>query len=444
MKVTVEDLSSVKKRLRIEVPQEEVGREVDAAYDQLKKTAKINGFRPGKAPRTVLERLFRKDVHADVTSKLLQDSFMAALKETDLPVLGSPQISSPHLDESSPFSYDATVDVRPVLGAVDFKGLVLKKTHYRPSAAEVDVQLKMLQKNMARLTPQTPDHVLAMGDIALVDYEGFVGGQPYTETQKTENFSVTLGEGKIATAFDEGLLGMLPGEKRDIHVEFPDGHPNPRLAGKTVQFKVKLNEIRCEELPPIDDDMAKKLGEYSDLGQLREKISANLSRGYDKRSEQELQEQIFEALIGRTTFELPDTLVQYELQGIIEDMERSFAYHNLSMEKVGMTHEGLAAKYRPVAEKQVRRHLILERIAEQEKLEVLSQEIDQFYTDMAANVQQSPEVIRQYYTENGDKLAMLRQTLLEKQAIALIIGASQIETVEGETAPPEEKSEAAR
>ena len=150
MQVTVEDVSSVKKILHIEVPKDQVIRELDKAYNHLKKNAKVKGFRPGKAPRSVLERLYKKDVHGDVSSKLLQDSFVEALKETELNIVGNPKIDPPELEEKSPYKYDATVEVKPEINDIDFKGLTLKKMLYRVSDEEMKAQIKLLQNNLAQ------------------------------------------------------------------------------------------------------------------------------------------------------------------------------------------------------------------------------------------------------------------------------------------------------
>ena len=249
MKLTVEDLSSVKKVLHIEVPEEDVTRELDDAYKSLKKTAKIKGFRPGKVPRSVLERMFKKDVHGDVSSRLIQSSFVDALKESELNMVGNPNIDPPELEANGPYQYDATIEIRPDIGEIDFKGLELKKTLYTVSDAEVDIQLKMLQKNLTQLEKIEEDRPVQDGDMVLIDYEGFKDGAPFDETGKTENFSMKIGEGKIAGEMDEQLIGTAPGEQKTISVTFPDDHGNSNLAGQTVSFEVSLKEIRKEVVP---------------------------------------------------------------------------------------------------------------------------------------------------------------------------------------------------
>ena len=189
MQVTVEDLSSVKKVLHIEIPEDKVVSELDASYKNLKKTAKVKGFRPGKTPRSVLERMYKKDVLADVSSRLIQDSFLDALKETELNIVGNPKLDPPGLEEKGPYKYDATIEVRPEIEDIDFKGLALKKTLYKISDEEINAQLKMLQKSLAQQKTVEEDRPIKEDDFALIDYEGFKDGKPYAETQMTENFT---------------------------------------------------------------------------------------------------------------------------------------------------------------------------------------------------------------------------------------------------------------
>ncbi len=432
MQVTVEDISSVKKILHIEVPEKIVIRELDNAYKNLKKNAKVKGFRPGKAPRSVLERLYKKDVHGDVSSKLLQDSFVEALKETELNIIGNPKIEPPQLEEKGPYKYDATVEVKPEINDIDFKGLTLKKALYQVTDEEMEAQLKLLQKNMTQQIPITEDRPVQENDSVMIDYEGFKNGMPFPETQKTKNFTMKIGSGAISKTLDEELIGMKPGENREITVNFPEDHFNDKLANHEITFHVTLHEIREEILPEIDDEFAKKLGQYETLDDLKNAITKNLNEGYQKRVEQELNEQIYKDLIERTEFELPDSMVDYELNNIIDEIEKTLTYYNKTMEEQGLTKEMLVEEHRETAEKKVRRHLILGKIIDQENIELSDQELEDGFADMAQAVNQPVEAIKNYYQQNQDNLDFFKHTLLEKQAIKLIIDSSNIEEVEPE------------
>ncbi len=441
MQVTVDDLSSVKKTLHIEIPEEDVTRELDEAYKNLKKTAKIKGFRPGKAPRAVLERRFKKDVNADVSSKLIQESLIQAIQDKALRVVGTPRIDPTELKEAGPYQFTATVEINPEIDDIDFKGLALKKTRYRVTDEEVEAQLKLLQRNMARLEPLEEERPAAMEDYVLIDYEGFEGGQPMQELQKTENYSLKLGRGMISKDFDEQIVGLGKGEDREFTIDFADDYFNAKLAGKTVTFKVLLHDIRKEILPDLDDEFAKKVGPFENFDALRKEIVDNLTNGYEKRSEQELNEQIFLSLLDKTDFEVPDALVDYELDHIIADAERSFQYHNMDPEQIGLTRDKMKERYRDTAEKQVRRHLILSKIIDQEKLDLTDEELDAGFEEMAGRVSQPVEQIKSFYRQDREQLDFFKHTLLEKKAIKLIIEAGSVEEVAAELEKTEDSAE---
>jgi len=432
MQVTVEDLSTVKKVLHIEIPQKVVVGELDKAYKDLKKNAKVKGFRPGKTPRTVLERLYKKDVNADVSSKLIQKSLIDALKEAELNIVGRPEVEPPIADGKGPYKYDATVEIEPEIETVEFKGLTLKKNLYKVSAEEMDAQLKMLQKNLAQQKTLEEDRPAREGDFVLVDYEGFKDGKPFAETQKTENFTLKIGDGPILKEFDEQLIGMSAGETREVKVHFPEDYFNNKVAGLEVTFNVKLNGIREVVLPTIDDEFAKDLGQYETLKQLKDEIRNNLIKGYEKRSEQEVQEQVFTALFEKVNFEVPDSLIDFELGGIIEEVERTLTYHGSSLEERSLTKEDLAEKYRDTAEKQVRRRLILKKIVKQENLTLSDEDLENGYKDMAKAFNRPVEEIKNFYEQKGSNIEVFKTSLLEKKALKLIIENSSQEIVEPE------------
>ena len=432
MQYTVEDVSSVKKTLHIEIPQDEVARELEKAYNQLKKSAKIKGFRPGKVPRSVLERMFKKDVHADVSSRLIQGSFIDAIKQSELRVVGNPQLDPPELAADSPYKYDATVEITPDIADVDFKGLSLKRTLYEASDGEVDVQLKTLQKSMAQQQKIADDRPAQEADFVLIDLEGSRDGNPVPEFEKTENFSLQIGKAVISEDFDSQISGMKAGDTREFEVKFPEDFANENLAGLEISFKATLNEIREEILPEINDALAKKAGPYESLDDLKKIIVDNLKQGYSKRVEQELNEQIFSELIAKTDFEVPDTMVEMELDGIVAEAERSFSYRNTTLEEMGLTREGIAEKYRDTALKQVKRHLILGKIIDQESLTLPDEELEGGLQEMSENFNQPLEEIKKYYDQNPDNLEFFKHTLLEKKAIKLIIDSSTIKDVKPE------------
>lgn len=434
MPFKVEDISSVKKTLHIEIPQEEVVQELDKAYNQLKKSAKVKGFRPGKVPRTVLERMFKKDVHADVSSRLIQNSFFDAIKQTELKIVGNPELDPPELAVDSAYKYEATVEISPDIDDIDFKGLKLERILYAPADNEVDAQLKALQKGMAQHEKVAEDRPAQEDDFVLIDLEGLHAGEPVPEFAKTENFSLQIGKAVVSEDFDKQITGMKTGDSKNFTVNFDKDFPNEKLAGLDVTFEVVLNEIRQEILPPINDALAKKAGPYKTLDELKTVILDNIKQGYDKRTEQELNEQIFKEMLARTSFDVPDAMVEMELQGIVEEAERSFAYRNTSLEEMGLSKETISEKYRDTAVSQVKRHLILGKIIDQEKLSVDDEEVENGLKEMSENFNQPLEGIKQFYDQNKDKLELFKHTLLEKKAIKLILDSGSVKDVKPDQA----------
>ena len=430
MQVSVEDKSSVKKILHIEIPREKVVEEVDAAYNSLRQTVKMKGFRPGKTPRSVLTGVYKKKVAEQVSSELVNRAMSEAFVETGLKVAGVNMIDPPELKEDEAYAFDATVDVFPEIGDIDFKGLKITKNIYKVTDIAIDAQLGMLQQHASQNVKVEEDRPLQDDDIAIIDYEGLKDGQPFAETQKTENYTCKMGEKKIAKEFEEKMIGMTAGQSREIDISFPADYENENLAGVDIVFHVTLNEIRKQILPEINDDFVKNFGDFKTLDELKEKISENLSSGYEKRMEQEVSEEVFKALIDRTSFELPDASVENELENIIREVEQTFADQNISFEDAGITRETLSEKYRDTARKKVRRFLLLNKIVEQEKLEVSEEDLDKGFAEMAENIGFPMDQVKSEYMKNSKGLGFFKQTLLEKNALKLIIDHGTIEEVE--------------
>ncbi len=441
MQVSVEDVSSVKKVLHVEIPQEDVAREMDEAYGEIGKTAKIKGFRKGKIPRAILERHYQKSVNADVIQKLIQESLVKALEETGLKVVGSPQVDVSELIKNTPYKYNATVEIRPEISELEFKGMELTKTIYTVNDDEVEKQLKLLQETMTQKITIDEDRPAKEEDFVLVSYEAFEKGSPSHDIPRSENYTMKIGAGTIHKDFDEQLIDMKPGDKKEIRVSFPEGYQNKALANKNIDFHVELKEIRKEVPYELDDHFAQNMGNYETLEQLRNAIAENFKEGYEKRTEQELNEQIFQKLLKETDFEVPEVLVKQELDQIINDIEKRVEAHDKSMEELGFTREKLAETHQETAKKQVKRHLILNKIIEQENLSLTDDEIDQGYEDVAKSIDQPVKMVKEFYEMHKENFEFFKYTLLEKKVLKLILENSTITEKEPESKSVESEVE---
>lgn len=429
MSYTIEDVSTVKKRVQFEIPREEVATRLNKAYSDLNLHVNVKGFRPGKTPRNVLERLYGKDIHQDIIAELMQASYSDFLKDSGLSVMAFHPAEEPKISADSPFQFAGTIEIRPTIADLSWKGLELTKNRYKPSEDEIDVQLKMAQRNLAVMTPIAEDRPARDGDFVILDYEATVDGNPVPEIGKSENFTCKIGGATISKEFDDGLIDMIPGERLDISVKFSEDYHKKDYAGLDVVFHVYLREIREQVLPPIDDEMAKKLGSYQSLEELKTDIRNDLERRYNHRAEQEINEQVYQKLFSQVELEVPDTMIEYEISGIIQDIERQFEYNNMSLGDRGLDHDMLAKQYRGLAENQARRHLILDKIVDQEGLTIQDSELETIYADTAKASGQEVNVIRDIYAKNPETINYLRQGLLEKKAMRLIIDGSIITEV---------------
>ncbi|MBW1675781.1 MAG: trigger factor [Deltaproteobacteria bacterium] len=434
MKVDVEDVSSVKKILHVEIPEAEVTQELDKAYETLKKNVRIKGFRPGKVPRHILERRLKKDVHAEVSGQLIQNSYAEALRETSLEPLGEPILDRPDLEKDQPYHYSATMEVRPPIQDLNVNGLKLKKKVYNVTDEEVEAQLKILQKNQAQLRNIEEERPVENGDFVLIDYEGSKDGEPFAPASKTENFHFEVGSGRILEDFDQQLLGMRPNTSKEFSVHFPTDYYNKDLAGLDITFKVTLKEIKEEILPEIDDEFAKDLGEHETLVELEEAIRRKLEQRYETQSERELRRDIIDMLIEQAGFELPEVLVLHELSALVNDARNALSYRGLSLEEAGQTEEGLSKKYHPLAERRVREYLLLQKVVDQEEITATDEMLEEAYKETAEAMNQSVDTIKQLHDKYKEAYEAFKQRTLEKEAIKSIIKKSTIETVEADKA----------
>ncbi len=431
MSVKIEDKSSVKKVLSFEIPKEKVTRELNAAYSELKKKADVKGFRKGKIPRKVLENRFSKDVHADVTPRLIQEAFIDAIKEFDLNLVGGPQMDPPELNPEESYKFEVTVEIRPELDDIEFKGISLEKTKYEVSDGEIESQIFMIQKTMAKKVAVSEERPVKEKDFVLIDYQGFVNGETFDPTPKIENYVMEIGqETTLPKEFSEKLIGVTPVQEIEIDVPYAEDYHDDNLKGKTIVYKVKLTEIQEEVLPEINDDLVKDLGKFETLDDLRNSIRDNLDQGYARRVNHELSEQVFQDLLKKYEFEVPEIMVEGELNGILAEAEQSFAANNTTIEAAGLNKDDLRNQYRDVAEKQARRHVILDKIISQEKLELTDEELEKSFEEMSLGMNAPVDAIKNYFNSDPKQLEYYKHTQLEKKAVGIIIDQADVTEVE--------------
>ncbi len=437
MQVKIEDKSSVKKVLSFEISKEDVTKELNKAYNELKNKADVKGFRKGKIPRKVLENRFSKDVHGDVAPRLIQEAFIEAIKDKQFNIVGSPQMDPPELDPEASYAFDVTIELKPELDDIEFEGIALEKTKYEISDDEVEGQVRMIQKTMAKKETVEEERPVKEDDFVLIDYEGFLNGESFESTPKIENYVMGIGQGAMPKEFSDKLVGVIPVQDLEIEVPYDEGYHDENLKGKTIVYKVTLKEIQEEVLPEINDDMVKGLGSFETLDDVKVSIKDNLGKGYEQRIKHELSEQVFLALLEKYEFEVPDAMIEGELNGITMEAEQAYAANNTTLEAAGLSKEKLREQYRDVAEKQARRHLILDKVITQVNLELTDEELEKSFEEMAVGMNAPVDAVKNYFNMDPKQLEYYKHTQLEKKAVDLIIEKGSVTDVEPDAAKEE-------
>jgi len=400
MKVSVEEINPIKKKMSVEVPEEQVIKEVDSFYRELSQKAKIKGFRPGKVPRNILERHFKDYVKTEVIQKLIQESYPQALSEAKLHPISNPLIDPGEMEGGKSFQYAATIEIKPEIKLEGYIGLKIEGKKEEVKDEEVEERLKNLQNLHAQLKTVSDPRPVQPGDFVILDYEASMENKPLDEGKATD-FTVEVGSGRFIPDFEEKLVGLKPEEEKEIAVSFPEDYGYKKWAGKTLSFHVKIKEVKEKILPILDDEFAKDLGDYSSLEDLRLKLKEEIEKEKKVILERKLKDQMVEQLLQVNSFEVPESLVEEQTRTLVSDTKMRLATQGVDFKNLGLSEEKLQGDYREMAQKQVRTFLILEKIADQEGITVTDGEAEDRVREISERIHQKFDVVKRYYEKNG-------------------------------------------
>lgn len=426
MNVTVENLSSVKKRVNFEIPSDRVAQEIDTVYEEIRKHAAIKGFRKGKAPMSVIEKYYGDRMGEDVLKNLINETCFKAFQDNKIVPIAAPVIDSEAaIVKGEPLKYSAIVEVVPEIDVQGYEGLTVKKETFALDEAIIEGRLKQMQLGMAQVTTVEEDRPVTQGDFALIDFTGYVDGVAF-ENGSAQDFQLEIGSGRFIPGFEEQVVGTKIGETKRIKVTFPEQYGSADLAGKDAEFDVTVKEIKARELPELDDDFAKECGEFETFVDLKAKIAEIYTEQEAVRIDSDLKDRLIGLLIEKNTIETPDSMVEKQLQYMLENMTRRLASQGLSMEMMGMNEESFKAQYRDTAVNHVKGMLLLEALAKKENITVEEAEIETKIQEIAAQAGQPVERVKQFYGGSEDARATLYAQVKEDKAIALILSKATV------------------
>ena len=428
MQINVETLSSIKKKINFTIPAQQVSAEVDKAYAEIRKHAAIKGFRKGKVPMGLIEKHYGDKMADDVLKSLVNDTYFKALTEQGLNPVSYPTIESDPLKPGEPFSYSATVEVFPEIEVKDYLGLEVVKEILAQDDSAVTARLKEMQESMSQLGPAPEGHAAAKGDFVIFDFLGTLDGVPF-EGGDAEDFQLELGSGRFIPGFEEQLVGMDAGSKGTVKVTFPENYGSELLAGKPAEFAVTIKEIKVKELPELNDDFAKEFGEFDTLDELKQKLAELQQAQEERRVETELRERVIKALVEKHELDVPEVMVDRQVAMMLENSKQRLASQRLSLEMMGLTDEAYKVQFREVAREQVKGSLLLDAVAEKEKLEVTDADIAQQVAEIAQGTKQDPAQVANLYQTNQRAKENLVAQLREDKAIKFLLERAQVTEV---------------
>ncbi len=440
MEIVVENVSDLGRKLTITLPADRVGKELDKAYNKLKKDVRIKGFRRGKIPRSVLEKNYKEQVQAEVGDQLVQETYFDAVEEKGLDTVVHPEIVEHNFPEDGTFSYVAMVDVRPVFELKQYKGLEIEKPSTEVTEEEVDARIEELRRSHAVIKSADEDHAIEKDDLVIVDFQGFHNEKPMKQVRNTD-YTIDVGQGRLGEEFESKLLGLKKGEKTIYEIDFPADYPNPILAGKTVEFKVDIKDVKVRIKPELDDEFAKDINpDYESLEDLRKEIHDELKQEKEKTLEGELDDRIMDKLIELHPFEVPERLVMYEVQEMVKQTEENLKRGGMTLESAGIKLEELIEQNKPIAEKRVRGDFLLKKVAEVEEIKLSDEDIEQGYQRIADEYNMSLDEVKSYFKRREEILPFINELLNEKLLTFLRENAKFTE-VAAENKQEEEKEE---
>ncbi len=426
MSLQVEKLEHNMAKLTIEVSAEEVEKALQAAY--LKERSKISlpGFRKGKVPRQMIEKMYGPEVFYDeAANHMISEAYGKAYDECGLEITSQPQIEITQLEKGKPFIFTAEVAVKPEVTLGEYKGLKVDKYSTRVTQKEVDEEIEKERERNAR-TVEVTDRAVQDKDQVILDFEGFVDGEAF-EGGKGEKYPLTIGSGSFIPGFEDQLIGAEIGKEIEVNVTFPEEYQAKELAGKDAVFKCTVHEIKAKELPELDDEFASDVSEESEtLEEYRAEVKGRIKERKENEGKQKREDQAVEQAVENAQIDIPEPMIELQARQMADDFARRIMQQGMNVEQyyqlTGMSEEKMMEELKPQAEKRIRTRLVLEAVVEAENIEVSDERLEEELQKMADSYQMEVDKLKEFMGENEKK--QMKEDIAVQDAVTLIAEAA--------------------
>ena len=427
MSVQVEKLEKNMAKLTVEVSQEQFQDAMKKAFNKNKNRFNIPGFRRGKAPMSMIEKMYGEGVfYEDAADEAINATCMDAMNESGLDIVSRPEVTVEQIGKDKPFIYSALVAVKPEVTLGEYKGVEVQKADAEVTDADVEAELKRVQDQNARLVT-VEDRPVADGDQTVIDFEGYVDGETF-DGGSAEDFQLTIGSHAFIDTFEEQLIGKNIGEECEVNVTFPTEYHAKELAGKRAMFKVTVKAIKVKELPELDDEFASEVSEFETLDEYKEDIKAKLSERKQKAAASENENRVVDKVVENASMEIPDRMLDGQIDNMVQEMARNMESQGLSMDLylkyTGMTSEQIREQMRPQAEKRIKTRLTLEAVVKAENIQVSDERLDEEIKKLADNYKMEADKLKEYMTDR-DKDQM-KEDIAVQEAVDFLVAEAKL------------------
>ena len=420
MSLQVEKLEKNMAKLTVEVPAEQFEKALTTAFNKNKSRFNIPGFRKGKAPQAMVEKMYGVEVlYEDAINEALDATYGDAVTESELDVVSRPEIDVVQVEKGKELIYTATVAVKPEVTLGEYKGIEVEKASAEVSDEDIEAELKKVQEQNSRLIT-VEDRAVEDGDQTVVDFEGFVDGTPF-EGGKGEDYPLTIGSHSFIDTFEEQLIGKNIGEECEVNVTFPEEYHAKELAGKPAVFKVTVKEIKRKELPELNDEFAGEVSEFETLEEYKNDVKAKLSLTKQKEAATENENHVVDKVVENATMDIPEPMIDSQVNNMVNDYARRMQQY---MQFTGMTIDTLKEQMKPQAVKRIQTRLVLEAIVKAENITVSDEAVEKEIADMAESYKMEVAQIKEYMGENG--IEQMKEDLAVQEAVDFLVAEAKL------------------
>ena len=422
MSLQVEKLEKNMAKLTIEVPADDLEKALQSAYMKQKNKISLPGFRKGKVPRQMIEKMYGAEIfYDDAANELIPKAYAEAYDEAELDIVSRPQINVVQIEKGKPFIFTADVATKPEVTLGEYKGLEIEKVSTRVTQKEVDAKIQEEAEKNARTITVT-DRPVQDGDEVILDFEGFVDGVAF-EGGKGENYPLTIGSGSFIPGFEEQLVGAEAEKEMEVKVTLPEDYHAEDLKGKEAVFKCTIHEIKAKELPEIDDEFAAEVSEFDTLEEYKADIKAKIKDQKASEGKRKQEDQAVDAVVKNAQYEIPQPMIETQVMQMADDFAQRIQSQGISLEQyfqfTGMTADKMMDELRPQAIKRIETRLVLEAIAKAENIEISDEKLDEELAKMAESYKMEVDKLKEFMDENEKK--QMKEDMAVQEAITFLI-----------------------